>query len=314
MKKNFVNGLAIGVNNIGDPFILKDVGTDGQTIYYLYATSFIKGFKVWSSKNLTDWKEEGICYDGSKSKWAKDSFWAPECTKYKGNYYLFFSANWNYNPENDDETFRIGLAMSDSPLGPFQDVSDHPIFDPAYPIIDANVFIDEDGRKYLTYSRCCYKHKVGPYEESHIYGVELSEDLTSTVGQPVKLLWPQQEWENQSLHTGRRWNEGSFMFKRNGTYYMTFSANHFMDKEYAIGYARADHPLGPYIKSEDNPLLAHDYPRMSGPGHNSLTFDQDGDEMLIVYHCHSDPVKGGSDRQVVIQSLIFDQEGNMEVL
>ena len=86
------------------------------------------------------------------------------------------------------------MARASTPSGPFTDISDHPIFDPGYPIIDANVFA-EDGRYYLYYSRCCYEHKVDGLEESWIYGVELAPDFSGVKGEPVLLLRPEQEWE-----------------------------------------------------------------------------------------------------------------------
>jgi len=304
----------IGISDIGDPFILKTKNKECKGRYFLYATSSPIGFKVWSTDDLVNWNDEGLCYDGRGSRWAKNTFWAPECIEYYGKYYLFFSANWCYNPNNEDENFRLGIAVSENPIGPFLDLIDRPLFDPGYPVIDANVFIDDDGSKYITYSRCCYKHKVGEFEESHIHGAELLDDMTGIIGDGKVLLRPYQEWENWSLHTGRRWNEGSFLFKRKNLYYIMFSANHYQDKEYAIGYATANHPLGPYKKYEDNPILKHDYSRVSGPGHNSCTFSPDGSEMLIVYHSHTNPFIGGENRQVCIDRLKFDENDIISVI
>ena len=74
---------------------------------------------------------------------------------------------------------------------PFSDLYDRPVFDPGYPVIDANVLWDDDGRVYLYYSRCCYKHPVeselsvwardkglfDEIEESWVYGVEMKPDF-----------------------------------------------------------------------------------------------------------------------------------------
>ena len=65
------------------------------------------------------------------------------------------------NPTQEQENFRIGVAVADKPTGPFKDLSDRPVFDPGYPIIDANILFDDaSGKTYLYYSRCCYKHAV----------------------------------------------------------------------------------------------------------------------------------------------------------
>ena len=158
-------------------------------------------------------------------------------------------------------------------------MADAPLFDPGYPVIDGNLIEDEDGRTYLYYSRCCYKHPVeseiadeakkkgmfDSVEESWIYGVEVAPDLTHVIGEPVLLLRPpvklddaQSEWESRSVtkgEVGRRWTEGSFMLRHNGLYYMMYSANYFGGANYAVGYAVSEHPLGPFEKASNNPVL-----------------------------------------------------------
>jgi hypothetical protein len=54
------------------------------------------------------------------------------------------------------------------------------------------------------------------------------------------------------------WNEGAFMYKHNGKYYLTYSANPFWAREYAVGYAVADSPLGDFVKPEKNRILGVD--------------------------------------------------------
>ena len=184
-----------------DPFIMK--ASDG--VYWMYSTSE-RGmlFPVRSSEDLVHWTEHGAAL--ASSRWGVKCFWAPECYEIGGKYYLFYSADWKENPSNALENFRIGVAVSERPEGPFEDISDAPLFDPGYPIIDANVY-QEDGRFYLYYSRCCYEHCIDGLEESWIYGVELKPDFSGVIGEPVLLLRPEQEWEGRSApSTGRRWN------------------------------------------------------------------------------------------------------------
>lgn len=256
---------------VADPYLL---AADGR--YYLYGTSEDgETFACRSSEDLRTWREEGAVYRRPQNGWCVDCFWAPECYHFDGKYYLFYSANWRHNPLGEEETFRIGAAVADRPTGPFVDLSDRPIFDPGYPIIDANVY-EEQGRFYLYYSRCCYKHPVGDCEESWIYGVELRPDFTGVLGEPVLLLRPEQPWENRSAaQTGRRWNEGSFVWKHAGRYYMTYSANFFGGEDYAVGYATADAPLGPYRKAECNPILEKNA-LLTGTGHSCMAERGDG--------------------------------------
>ena len=331
---NFQNPLDV---EFGDPFILDD----GDGTYYLYGTGggAKEGFAVYSSTDLVDWTDEGQVYFGNtEDSWNESAFWAPECYKKDGKYYLFYSANWKHNPTNEAENFHIGVAVADKPTGPFTDLQNQPLFEPGYPIIDANVFQDDDGKYYLYYSRACHKHPVesevadwareqGMYEEieeSWVYGVELSPDFTSVIGEPVLLLRPpvsmddeNAEWESRSVTTGeinRRWTEGSFTFKHDGTYYIIYSANHYAGPNYAVGYATGDGPLGPFTKADNNPVLEKNIDKggdVTGTGHNMVLFLEDADKMYAVYHGRTEPT--GDERVVFMDELEILPDGKLTV-
>lgn len=319
----------------GDPFILS--ASDGK--YYMYGTGGVeKGFGAYSSDNLVDWHFEGEVYSGDQpGSWTVKNYWAPEVYEIDGRYYMFFSADWKENPTNELENFRIGVAVADRPTGPFTEVSDGPLFDPGYPIIDANI-LQHDGKTYLYYSRCCYKHPVESevaewaraqdlfeeIEESWVYGVEISNDFTSVVGEPVLLLQPpttmddpQTEWESRSVTSGevnRRWTEGSFAFEHNGKLYMMYSANFFGGENYAVGYAVADNPLGPFVKAKNNPVLEKNIAtggEVTGTGHNMVFWSKDGEKMYCVYHGRTQ--KTGDERVVFIDEMMIDDNGILTV-
>jgi GH43 family beta-xylosidase len=92
-----------------------------------------------------------------------------------------------------------------------------------------------------------------------------------------------------------------------------YSANFFMSRDYSVGYAVAESPMGPFIKAEHNPVLFTTVPEMSGPGHNSVTTSPDGSELFIVYHIHTDPQKPSGDRQVCIDRMGFREDGSMYI-
>ena len=319
----------------GDPYVL--LASDGH--YYMYGTGGVQdGFGCYRSDNLKDWEYQGVVYQGNTpDSWAESCFWAPEVYERDGKFYMFFSANWKVNPTAELENFLIGVAVSDSPTGPFKEVSDAPLFNPGYPIIDANVFFDDDGKCYLYYSRCCYKHPVesevsvwarekglfDEIEESWIYGIEIAPDFSHVIGEPVLILCPpsemndaQAEWESRSVTAGeanRRWTEGSFLIKRDGVYYMMYSANFFGGENYAVGYATSDSPLGPYVKSPDNPVLEKNTPKggkVTGVGHNSITWSRDGKQLFCVYHGRT--AATGDERVVFIDKMKIE-DGRLTV-
>lgn len=323
----------------GDPFILFDKVSNQ---YYMYGTGggAKDGFSSYSSKDMVNWKSEGQVYFGNKKgAWGISAFWAPEVYHYKNKYYMFYSAQWGYNPTNELENFKIGVAVADKPTGPFIDMTDKPLFDPGYPIIDANVYFDPNGKLYLYYSRCCYKNTVksevadwakekgwfNEIEESWVYGVELKSDFSGVKGSPVLLLRPplkmndpQAEWESRSVtskEVNRRWTEGSFTFKKGNTYYMMYSANFFGGENYAIGYATSKHPLGPYKKADNNPILQKNTGQgggVSGTGHNSVVFSPDGKQMFCVYHGRTNA--SGTKRVVFIDRMHINTDGKIVVI
>ncbi len=327
----------------GDPYVLHVKGDK----YYMYGTGggAKHGFSAYSSSDLVNWKPEGQVYFGNnKNGWGSSenvwdgAYWAPEVYEVKGKFYMFYSAQWNYNPTNELENFRIGIAVADKPTGPFIDMKNKPLFDPGYPIIDANVMFDKSGKLYLYYSRCCYKHAVESeiadwakakgwfkeIEESWVYGVELKPDFSDVIGKPVLLLRPpvsmkdkQAEWESRSVtlnEVNRRWTEGSVAFKKGDTYYMMYSANYFGGKNYAVGYATSKTPLGPFTKSSDNPVLQKNVEQggiVTGTGHNSITYSPDGKEMFCVYHGRTTAT--GDERVVFIDRMKILKNGKLIV-
>ena len=265
-------------------------------------------------------------------------FWAPEVYERNGKYSLFFSANYRENPTNEGENFKIGVAVSDSPAGPFTDLMNRPIFNPDYPIIDANVYFDdESGRCYLYYSRCCYKHAVeseiadkarseglfDEVEESWVYGVELKPDFSGIIGEPQLLLAPptklddlQAEWESRSVTSGevnRRWTEGSYLFREGDIYYIMYSANSYAGSHYAVGYATSQSPLGPFQKAANNPVLQENVSKggtVMGTGHNMVVTMPDGQRYCVYHGRMSDNPEV---RVVLMDPLRIEEDGKLVV-
>ena len=291
---------------VADPYIIQY-----NDSYFLYGTSAGDGFKAWKSENLIDWSALGYVFRRKQGSWATRSFWAPEVIHYHRKFYMCFSCK---GPE--ESGLRIALAVSDSPEGPFEELY-VPLFDHNYSCIDGHIYIDEDGQAYLYYEMVGavgeFRKKEG-YLWGMIFGVKLSSDLSHMLGEPVLCVYPSQEWENPgSMHA--RSTEGMTVFKHEQHYYMTYSANHYADPDYGVGYATASSPLGMWIKSEKNPILTKDLETgVSGPGHNSIVQSPDGKEWFIVYHSHADIDHPSGRRVLNIDRIIFKPDGSLEVL
>ena len=297
MKKN-----PIGITMIGDPYLLKS--SDGR--YYLYATTFVKdvpnycGFHVWVSDDLEGFSEPTACYLKGKKSFGYRDYWAPEVIEYNGKYIMHYSAR-----RQEDDSLRIGVAVSDSPMGPFEDVYDKmPMFDFGYAAIDGHVFIDDDGKKYFYYSRDCSENIINDNRESHIYVAELTEDLLALKDEGKLLISPTEKYEKAThLFDGKNvyWNEGPFIVKHNGIYHLMCSANFFASKDYCLCGAWSKYPDKDFVKYE-KPLLKEIKGKMSGPGHNSVVKIGEND-YLCVYHVLTDSAHPSEDRQVFMSRM-----------
>ncbi len=295
---------------IADPFVLK--ASDGM--YYLYGTTGGKGFASRKSEDLLNWSDKSSCFMAFGREWcgSGSNFWAPEVVELDGKYYMFYSAM------NSEGSMRIGVAVCDTPEGFFQNLKNEPLFDLGYAAIDPNVLIDDDGAKYLYYSRDCSENIVDGKKTSQIYGVQLEDDFSGIAGEPVMLLTPEQPWE---LASGSPlWNEGPEMIKHDGKYYLSYSANFYQTSAYSVGYAVSDSPLGPFVKAEENPILTSvtgKYGKsredVSGTGHHSFTVSPDGTELWTAYHSHIDPSDPKKGRRFNLDRAGFTEDGKLYI-
>jgi beta-xylosidase len=279
--------------NLPDPYVLRHDG-----MYYAYGTNAPgEGYRVLSSPDLVHWTDRGFAYHKTEQSFGKRHFWAPSVIEHKGKFYLFFSSHGPLG--NGKESHRICLAVADSPLGPFKDLKS-PLLDLGKATIDAHPFVDTDGKAYLYYAL-----DISENGKSELYVVPLSEDLTQVTGKPVFCTRPDADWE------GTEWNEAPYVFKWQDTYILMYSARGFFDPLYALGFATAKSPLGPWKKSPDNPILRKTE-RVSGPGHNSVIASPDGKELFCAYHTHK-KLEGGHERDLCIDRMVINKDERGEV-
>lgn len=241
-------------NNYADPDVLYHDG-----VYYLYATGGSGGYRVHTSTDLIHWTDAGVCMPFGTfgiTKW----YWAPDVEYLDGKFYMVTTCN---------ET--VGLAVSDSPLGPFKATTDAPLYQKS---IDGHLFVDDDGKRYLYF--VSWRSTYG------IYGVELDENMRPITSTERLVIRPTEPWEKDRGNV----TEGPYMLKRNGVYYLTYSGSHYESKHYAVGYATATSPLGTYEKYALNPIMIGNA-YVSGVGHHCVLVLPDRDEMYVVYHCHN---------------------------
>jgi beta-xylosidase len=258
------------IDEIGpaDPCVIFFEGT-----YYLYPTGDNTSYHVYVSTDLVHWTKKGKIFEpGDVNVWAPDVFHDPA----GGRFYLYYTVNR-----------RIGVAIADRPDATFVDHAT--FFENA---IDAHMFRDDDGRYYLYYVQL-------PGFRIH---VQPMKSPTQKQGEPIELIYPTEPWEKKRGDV----TEGPWMLKHNGTYYLLYSGTGADSLDYAIGYATATKPTGPFKKYAGNPIVARGKEAL-GPGHGCVVTDGDNN-LWSVYHQQKDDTQRWN-RFVCIDPLWFDEDG-----
>lgn len=240
--------------------------------YYLYGTGGDSnhGFLVYTSEDLINWEGPKGVNDGyaliTGESYGTKGFWAPQVFQYNGKLYMAYTANE-----------QIAIAESDSPLGPFRQKNIAKISGGERQI-DPYIFIDDDGKIFLYHVRLT--------EGNKLFVAEMKEDLSDIKPGTEKLcIEAEQPWED-TQNVEWKVTEGPTILKQKGNYYFFYSANDFRNIDYAVGYAIADNPYGPWIKVDDNPIIHRSQIGLNGSGHGDFFKDKEG-KWKYVFHVHA---------------------------
>jgi hypothetical protein len=252
-------------NDNGDHFDMRD--------YHILSMDSING-------KITD---HGIALSTKDVPWASRQLWAPDAAFKNGTYYLYFPA------KDKQDVFRIGVATSKSPSGPFK-AKPQPI-QGSYSI-DPAVFTDTDGSNYMYFGgiwggqlQRWENGKYNPNGSKTDSGKEDEPALTAKVAKmsadmlgfsssvkDVQIL----DANGNPLLTkdhNRRFFEAAWMHKYKGKYYFSYSTG---DTHY-LSYATGDNPYGPFTYR--GTIM---YPVQGWTTHHSI-IEQSG-RWFIYYH------------------------------
>ena len=235
----------------------------------------MEDYHVFSSENLTQWKDHGIINTQNKVPWVKkDSYamWAPDCIYRNGKYYFYFPS------QNQNGEFAIGVAISDYPEGPFI-----PESEPIKGVmgIDPCVLQASDGNAYLFWGngRCAMlKPNMKELAEA---GKDCLEGLPN----------------NQA--------EGPFVFEYNGSFYLTYP--YVRENTEVLGYAMSKNPLGPY---KYKGLIMAEHANGCWTNHHSIINYKD--EWYLFYHHNPFSPNDDKRRSVQIEKLYFNPDGTIQ--
>lgn len=278
--------------------------------YYIYSTTDGQPgwggwyFTAYSSDDLKHWTYEGVILDlkSEQVPWANGNAWAPcieeKLVKGKYKYYFYYSGN----PKNGQGK-QIGVAVADSPTGPFVDLG-HPIITES-PVgggqqIDVDVFTAPvSGKTYLYWGN------------GYMAGAELNKDMVSIKKKTLTVMTP----EGGTLQD-YAYREAPYVFYRNGLYYFMWSVDDTGSPNYHVAYGISKSPLGP-IEVAAQPVVLKQNPEQQiyGTAHNSVLQIPGTDEWMIVYHrINKWYLKDapGVHREVCIDRLQFNDDGTIQ--
>ena len=251
-----------------DPDVLEVDGT-----YYAYATNGnSRNVQVATSTDLASWEVLDTDALPELPSWViPGKTWAPEVTQFGPDSFVMYTTTTNFEPTLQC----IAAATADSPEGPFEVAGDAMLVCPPDEggAIDASTFTDDDGTRYLLWKNdgnCCGK-------DTWLHIAPLSDDGLSLAGKETKLVKQDQPWEGNLV-------EAPTMVEHDGTYVLMYSANDYGSDKYAIGYATADSPTGPFTKGEE-PMLTTDASegKFVGPGGQDVVSAPDGSDRLVFH-------------------------------
>ena len=209
----------------------------------------MRDYHVLSMESLdSECVDNGLALSEKDVPWVSEQMWAPDAAYKNGKYYLYF-------PARDKEgNFRLGVAESDSPVGPFTPDDN---YIPGSYSIDPAVMVEGD-EAYIYYGGLWggqlekwqtgefVPDAVGPSGDEPALGpmfAVLSEDMKSFKSTPQMLRILDENGEPiKAGDEERRYFEAPWLHKYNGKYYLSYSTG----TTHYIVYATSDSPVGPF--------------------------------------------------------------------
>jgi len=250
-------------------------------------------WRLFSTADLATWQDHGSVFQVKGFAWAKQYAWAPDAIAANGKYYLFLPVDRN----------KIGVAVAETPAGPFQDAIGAPLIDFATmpeagrEPIDPALFTDDDGSTWLYFG--CRQPMV----------VKLDPALTKLAGplQPVVLLDPAGRPIPQALPEKQPalpmgYGEAPTVFKRGGKYYYVYSNG--WARESTLVYATGNSPAGPFT------YRGEVMKRVPSVTHHGSVVSFHG-KWYVFYH--TSEISGGNTfrRGVCVDELTFAADGSI---
>lgn len=243
-------------------------------------------WRCYSSTDMVNWVDRGSPLAYTAFNWAKGDAWAGQCIPRNGKFYYYVPMTQKTGG------MAIGVAVSDSPAGPFTDALGRPLVSTGTGDIDPTVFIDDDGQAYLYWGN------------PNLYYVKLNQNMISYSGGIVKVPLTTAGFGTRTGDSNRAtlYEEGPWIYKRNGLYYLIYASGGI--PEY-ISYSTSTSPVGPWTyRGVIMPTQGGSFTNHSG------IIDFKGNSYFF-YHNGALPGGGGFTRSVCVEKFSYNADGTI---
>jgi beta-xylosidase len=265
----------------------------GTDFYYMTK------WRVLSTTDMVNWTDYGVPISLESFSWARDRAWAAQCIERNGKFYWYICA------QSDKNDMSIGVAVSDSPTGPFRDAIGKPLIqNGSWSNIDPTVFIDDDGQAYMYWGN------------GSLFYVKLNKDMISYSGEIVTVPTNVETFGGSrgargpaaqgtpAVENKDAFVEGPWFYKRNKLYYMMFAG---MSKgTETLSYSTSTGPTGPW-KYQGKIMV--DQKLNSFTNHGGI-IDYKGNSYLF-YHSGLLPNGGSYGRAACVEQFTYNADGTI---
>ncbi|TFH69895.1 family 43 glycosylhydrolase [Cellulomonas sp. HD19AZ1] len=255
---------------------------DGSTYFTM------KDWRVFSTTDMANWTDHGSPMGLATFAWAEADAWAGQVVERDGKFFFYVPV------KQRGGGMVIGVGVSDSPTGPFRDAIGRPLVGNGE--IDPTVMIDDDGQAYLYWGN------------PNLWYVKLNRDMVSYSGSPTRIPLTTAGFGTRPGNVANRptlYEEGPWVYKRNGTYYNVFAAE--CCSEF-IGYSTAPGPTGPWTyRGTVMPKQGSSFTNHPG------VVDYRG-RSYFFYHNGALPGGGGFTRSVAVEQFTYGADGSIPLM
>ena len=275
----------------GTMYVYTGHDEDGADFFWM------QEWRVYSTTDMVNWTDHGSPLALESFSWADDRAWASQCIERDGHFFWYICAHSRLS-----KGMAIGVAVSDSPTGPFRDAIGKPLFENgSWDHIDPTVFIDDDDQAWLMWGN------------PRVYYLKLNRDMISYEGEVGMLPMTEEAFGSPAMNErekGKQYKdsyvEGPWLTKRGGQYQLLYAAGGVPEH---ISYSTAPSPTGPWKYAGPIMPLCD-----TGSFTNHCGVADYKGHSYFFYHTGKLPSGGGFGRSVAVEEFKYNADGSFPTI